>query len=152
MVNRLPIVNVQVHMGNFYTVITSLSSHQIKMNLCGFPVGANCLLMVYCINKQACAYYVFKITYYTFEQCCRILPTYYAQIMLHKSTIKLRKFTISFHLSYLNYKIISISCLSSLAYHQQWWPCMRNQGLCAQNALLCIITLISPLLYAMQVL
>ena len=47
---------------------------------------------------------------------------YYVQIMLHKSTIKLHYFTVTFLVSYLNYKIMSISNLSSLAYHQQLWP------------------------------
>ena len=37
---------------------------------------------------------------------------HYAQTMLHKSTFKLHKFTIFFLLSYLNYKIMSISNLS----------------------------------------
>ena len=45
----------------------------------------------------------------------------YAHIMLHKSTIKLHKFSISFLLFYFNYKIMSISSFSSLAYHQQWY-------------------------------
>ena len=45
---------------------------------------------------------------------------YYAQIMLHKSIIKFHKFTNSFPLSYLNYKIMSISSLSSLAHDQQF--------------------------------
>ena len=39
---------------------------------------------------------------------------YYAQIMLHKSTIIVRKFNISF---LLNYEIMSISSLPSLAHH-----------------------------------
>ena len=42
---------------------------------------------------------------------------YYAQLMLHKSTVKLHKFTISFLLAY---KIIIDSSLSSLAHHQQF--------------------------------
>ena len=44
---------------------------------------------------------------------------YYAQIILHKSNINLQNFNIYFLFLYLTYKIMSISSLSSLAYHQQ---------------------------------
>ena len=44
----------------------------------------------------------------------------YAEIMLHKSTIKLHEFNFSFLLSYLNYEIMRISSLSNLACDQQY--------------------------------